>query len=180
MKQEENKIVAKVIDTETGEILTDINEGDSIRRKAQKKFINDKNKNDPNKNYDFKQGDEFVKVYIEAMNIIDSKITNAEARLLLRIMKYISYQDGILREDGKKGRHITIVDISSEYNLTYEAVRKQIYSLIKKGILGEHKTGSKETNDVEKSLTVNPYIFLRGTISNKTICGLFEKTGWDK
>lgn len=175
MKQEEDKLIAQVIDVETGEILTNINEGDSIKRKKQKEFLNEDN----NKIKNFKKGDEFVKVYSEAMDIIDDKITNAEARLLLRIMKYISYEDGILREDGKKGRHITIIDISKEYNLTYEAVRKQVYSLIRKGILGEHRTGNKNTRNVEKSLTVNPYIFLRGTIANKSICALFDKTGWN-
>lgn len=180
MKQEENKRIASLVDDVTGEVLSEFYEGDSIKRSPKKKPISDKNKNDPDKNYDFKQGDEFVKLYTESINIIDGKITNGEARLLLRIMKYISYQDGILREDGKIGRHITMKDISDEYGLTYEGVRKQIHSLIKKGILGEHKTGNKNSRNIKKSLTVNPYIFLRGTISNKTICGLFDDTDWDK
>jgi DNA-binding MarR family transcriptional regulator len=179
MIQEEREIIGKLVSND-GEILTEFYNGDSIKRKPKKVPITDKNKNDPTKNYDFKQGDEFVKVYTEAMDIIDKKITNAEARLILRIMKYISYKDGILRDDGKNGNPITIKDISDEYQLTYEGVRKQIYSLIKKGILGEHRTGNKDTKDVKKFLTVNPYIFLRGTIADKSICGLFEKSGWNK
>ena len=52
-------------------------------------------------------------------------------------------------------------------------------NLIKKGVIGIHKTGCKDNPDVMiKAITVNPYIFTKGNNVNKTILGLFEHTNW--
>jgi hypothetical protein len=64
--------------------------------------------------------------------------------------------------------------------LTHEGVRKVIVSLISKGVLGEHKTGSIDNPKIlNKCITVNPYIFMKGHSMNRTIIGLFENTEWN-
>jgi hypothetical protein len=64
--------------------------------------------------------------------------------------------------------------------MTHEGVRKVIVSLISKGVLGEHRTGSIDNPKIiNKCITVNPYIFMKGCQMNRTIIGLFENSEWN-
>ena len=61
----------------------------------------------------------------------------------------------------------------------YEALRKQINSLVKKGVIGIHKTGCKDKpNVLVKAITVNPYIYTKGNNINETIASLFSCSKW--
>lgn len=64
-------------------------------------------------------------------------------------------------------------------DMSYDALRKQLNSLVKKGVIGIHKTGCKDKpNALVKAITVNPYIYTKGNNVNKTILGLYEDSMW--
>jgi hypothetical protein len=161
-----------VVNDSTGEVVDTINPGDRIVRDKQIKHCKEYDDN-------FNKGESFVKIFDKTLFLLVEKLTNGEIAFVIKILPYISYNDGILRDEEKK--IININDLAERMEMTYEGVRKVVASLISKGVLGEHRTGSIDNPKIiNKCLTVNPYIFLKGKQMNKTIIGLFENTEWNR
>ena len=160
--------VGSVVD-EDGVILTELYQGDKIVRETQseykKKYITD-----------FKKKELFVKVYINPLEELWNELTIREYAVASVLMRFISYKDGILRNNGVA---INMKDISSLLKMDYDAIRKIIPALEKKKILAKVKRQSDKYADKEKNyIVVNPYLFLRGTDIEKEIVDLFADSKW--
>lgn len=154
-----------------GEILGTLGYGDKVIREEQMKHYEEFDDS-------FNKGENFVKIFNKTLNKLATKLTNGEIAFVIKLLPFISYNDGILRDENKK--IVDLNDLSEYMGLTHEGVRKVIVSLISKGVLGEHKTGSIDNPKIlNKCITVNPFIFMKGKQMNRTIIGLFENTEWN-
>lgn len=170
---EERKLVAKVYDVETGEITNEIYEKDKIVPYKEPKPDNELIE------YNFNSNSKFVKLYL-GVNELRKYLTQGEFAVAMSLADFICYEDCIIRKGGHhNGKILSIKELSIEMDINYDALRKTITSLVKKGVIGIHKTGCKDKpNIMIKAITVNPYIFTKGNNVNKTILGLFEHANW--
>ena len=170
-EKEERKIIAKVVDVETGECVEDIYEKDKV--------MHYKEKSPDDKIYNFNKGENFVKLYL-GVNELRKHLTTNEFTIAISLADFVCYDDCILRKGGHhNGKILTIKELAEEMEIQYDAFRKTITSLVKKGVIGIHKTGCKDNPKIMvKAVTVNPYIYSRGNNVNKTILGLFEHANW--
>jgi len=160
-----------IVNPNTGEFIDTYGEGDKIVHKEQSEHLQKYITN-------FNKGESFVKVFDKYIPVLGKKLTNPEFGIVMRLIPYVSYQDNVLRNNKKV---LTIQEISELMDMKYDYGRKIIASLIKKGVLGIHKTGCIDKPKVMiKTIVANPYIFVRGIEINRVVAGLFEKTGWDK
>lgn len=172
----ERQITHLIVNSETGVVVDNLKIGDKVVK--QENVIA---RNDYLQTYDldFQKDKKFVKVF-NGMNEIRKNLTGNEALILLGMLDFVSYDDGIIRQGGHgNGKILNTKELAEEMGVQYENLRKVITSLTKKGVIGIHKTGSRDNPDsLIKSIIVNPYIFMRGTKMNKTILGLFEQSKW--
>lgn len=168
---EEKELRGAVVNKDTGEIIDYIYEGDSILREKSK---------DVNEKYErnFNKGESFLKVYDKVMPILGKKLSNAEFAFTMQLLPFISYRDNVLKSEGKI---LDIKELSQCMDVGYDNARKLVSSLTKKGVLGKHVTGCIEKPTIKlQCITVNPYIFNRGTQMDRTVIALFKDSGWDK
>jgi DNA-binding MarR family transcriptional regulator len=152
-----------------GVILTEVYQGDKIVRESQSDY---KQKHITN----FNEKELFVKVYINPIKELWKTLSIREYAVASALMQFISYKDGILRDNGVA---INMKDISRLLEMDYDAIRKIIPVLEKKKILGKVKRKSDKYADKEKNyLVVNPYLFLRGTDIEKEIADMFSSSVW--
>jgi len=182
MSQSKKSKEINVNDVQYGDlVLTRFGIGEVIQKIDEGYRITSKEQDEHQKEYDdnFYKGKGFVKVFPEMIPMLEDKLTSNEFAFLFQLIPYVSYKDNILRHNG---RILDMKDLSEIMkNYTYDAVRKIIPSLIKKGVLGVHKTGcADKPNVMIKCYTVNPHIIGKGNTINRTITGLFEKSGWNK
>jgi hypothetical protein len=171
---EERKLVAQVVDVETGEIVNGIYEKDKIVPYKEPKPEDEKIE------YNFNSEAKFVKLYL-GVNDLRKYLTQGEFAITMSLADFICYEDCIIRRGGhQNGKILSIKELSEEMDINYDALRKTVTSLVKKGVIGIHKTGCKDNpNIMVKAITVNPYIFTKGNNVNKTILGLFEHSNWN-
>jgi len=167
---EENDFV--IINPHNGELVGKLREGDKVVTKEQsehqQKYVDN-----------FNKGEKFLKIYEKAMPILAKKLKYNEFTFLMQLLPYVSYKDNILRYENKVLDMQDLSTLLPEYS--YDTVRRIVPSLIRKGVLGIHKTGCLDRpNIIIKCYTVNPFIVTKGTTMDRTIIGLFEKSGWDK
>lgn len=89
----------------------------------------------------------------------------------------------ILRSNRKHtGKILNSKDIANLLDMNESNARNIISSLKKKGIIGQHETGSilSEEYKIKRVYTVNPYIFCRGVNVSSIIISFYDKTGWNK
>jgi lambda repressor-like predicted transcriptional regulator len=133
---EERKLIAQAVDVETGEILTDIYENDRI--------VPFKEKSEDDLVYNFNEETKFVKLYL-GVNELRKYLTQGEFTVAVSLADFVSYDDCIIRHGGhQNGKILSIKDLADEMEINYDALRKTITSLVKKGVLGIHKTGCKD------------------------------------
>ena len=173
----EMEVTHYIVSKETGEIIDQLKVGDKVIKKEnqekQKEYFD-------TYETEFNKDKRFVKMF-EGMNEVRKILTGSEALILLGMLDFVSYDDGIIRKGGHgNGKILTVEELADEMDVNYSTIRKTISSLTKKGIIGIHKTGCRDNpNLLIKSIIVNPYIFMRGTKMNKTILGLFEDANWN-
>ena len=161
--------VGMVVDEETGVILTDIYEGDKIIRKSQSDYNNKYVTN-------FNKKELFVKVNINPLKEMWKELSMREFAVATALIPYISYKDGILRNNGIS---INLKEISLLLEIDYEAIRKIIPILEKKMIIQKTEIQSERyANKMKKCYVVNPYLFLRGTDIEYKILELFHNSKW--
>lgn len=128
----------------------------------------------------FNKGARFVKLYDGVLELLVQKLTKAELTFMFKLVRLVSYDDGVLRTGGHGNGVILDLDsISNIVGESYKNCNKLMNGLIKKGIVGKHQTGCVENPDIIiKCYTFNPYILSRGTKMSRTILSLFENSGW--
>jgi DNA-binding MarR family transcriptional regulator len=169
MENSKQKVKVGFVVDDDGVILTDIYQGDKIIRESQSNY---------NQKYvtNFKKKELFVKVYINPIKELWKTLSIREYAVASALMQFISYKDGILRDNGVA---INMKDISKLLEMDYDAIRKIIPVLEKKKILVKVKRQSDKYADKEKSyIVVNPYLFLRGTDMEREIVNLFSDSIW--
>lgn len=169
------------IDTETGEIIcqtegcteiTDSNLSEDEKRKKEYEKTHVTN---------FNEGASFVKLYLNVNNL-RKNLTQSEFTIAISLADFVCYDDCILRRGGHhNGEILSIKSLAEEMDLKYDSLQKTLNSLIKKGVVGIHKTGCRDNpNIMIKAITVNPYIFSKGKSVNKTILSLFHHSNWNE
>ena len=163
------KIRVGTVIGEYGEILNEIYEGDKIVRQEQNDY--------KNTHYiGFKKKEAFVKVFVHPITALFKELPTKEYAVTMALMPFISYNDGILRYNGKIVDGKTISDVLGE---NYETFKRIITSLIKKEILGKvERPSDTYANKTKKCLVVNPFIFLRGQDIEKDIVEMFNGSKW--
>ena len=156
--------VGTVIDMQTGEVINHIYHGDKLVRKKTSDYLErtaEINKEEP-----------YIKVYTKPISEVAKRIDGGSLQLLYVLLKYISYEDGILQYSN--GSLLSKNAIITETGLTKNTVTKHLNILIKEQIIGRHRTGRRNC------YTINPYIFMKGKRVNKTLKKLFEGSRWSK
>ena len=160
-----------VLDTETGEVINTIGEGDSVYRKESRDAI-------AGKIINFNKGESFVKTYDDGMKKIRNKLTNSEFSFVCHLLPQIEFNTNILRNDN--GNIMQLSDMEVVTNMCYESNRVLTNKLVKLGIIGKWRVGSADRKDLEfECFVVNPYIFHKGTMIYEGLLELFGKTGWN-
>lgn len=158
-----------ILDTETGEILDELKNGDRIRRKSQDEYC--KNKEEL---IDMNDNGSFIKLFNKTMAMLgNEKLTANEYLVCLRLLDYIEYESGILKY-ANNGRALKLTDIEGITKLSKSTVIRAMQTLVSKKIYGVHKTGK------ENCYTVNPFIFMKGRYVNKTLYNFYKKSKWAK
>lgn len=170
-------------DAETGEILcetkgcTQVKDNEMTEKEIEKKKYLDSHI------MKFKDGDIFVKFYLEAIPVLRKHLTPSEFVFAVSIAEFVSWQDCVLRKGTHGNNHIIdMKELSELLDMDYGVVRRLVSALKKKGVIGKHETGTiLEDSDSKAKVvyTVNPYIYFRGVDVNKTVASFYENTGWD-
>jgi predicted transcriptional regulator len=152
----------KLVDSETGEVLNILNEGDKILRAESIEYLT--------QTVDMKDHGPYVKVYTKTMFQVAKRLDGVTNQLLNLMISFISYDDGILQHsNGKPLTRQNIIDMSG---LNEKTVDKAIKKLVDNKILGRHKTGKAI------HYTANPFIFMKGRRISKTLYKFFEDSEW--
>ncbi len=152
-----------------GILINKLYEGDKIVRKSQSEY---KNKYILN----FKKKESFVKVYKNPIKELWKELSIREYAVASALIPYISYKDGILRNEGIS---INLKDISILLDMDYDAIRKVIPVLEKKLILSKINRQSDKYADKKKNYyVVNPYLFLCGSDIEMEVADIFKESKW--
>lgn len=154
----------KILDTDNGEIVGELNFGDKIVRAKSIDYLND--------TIELGEGEIFAKIYLKPMFALARNLNGTEAQFVNYLMYYISYTSGILaHENGKPLRRQTM---SMETGQDLRTIDRILNSLIEKQVIGKHKTGKTVI------FTANPFIFMRGKRVSETLYKLYQNTKWAK
>lgn len=157
-----------IIDKETGEVVREIKQGDSIKitRRESKEFLKE--------NVKLNDKESFIKFYTNILDdLVSEKLTSAEFNIVLICLKNLNYSSGAVAFKNN-GNFLTPQDFVKRTKLSERAVKYAIKNLVDKKILHKGRTGR------EYQLFVNPYIFMKGVYVNKTLKDMFKNSKWAK
>ena len=161
-----------IIDPSTSEVMGTFGKGDTIYTKEQKNYNNEYESN-------YGKGRSFMKLYDDYEDMLTTRLTNAEIVFVLKLRKFVSYNDAILRDNFGQGEVLTYDMIADKTKMSYSGVRKLIESLMKKGVLAISKTGTRDKSTLLiRTIHANPNIFIRGTKMSRSTSDLFRNSGW--
>lgn len=142
--------------------------------KRNEKFVNI----DPN----FCKKVGFVKLNDNVIDVLIDKLTPTEFAFFMKLSKFVSYTDCILRRTSHGNSKIMdMKDMAEEMGMSYDQVRRIVPQLKKKGLMGVHETGSlKVDSAMKKSYTINPFVMYKGQKMNRTVAEFYRGNGWDE
>lgn len=131
----------------------------------------------------FQKGDDFMKMFLNTIPKLTKELTPTELSFLLALTPHVSYVDCVIR-NGKecRGNISNEKEIAEMIGMEHGKVRRLVSSLIKKGVIGKHETGSILPEYYGRRTicyTVNPYIFFKGTMINRTVLEAYRNSGWN-
>lgn len=152
-----------VINTETGQIVTVIKEGDRILRKGSLDSASEIER-PPDK-------EPFTKLYQKIMpTLIDTSLTTAEVMTFLYLASNLRYMSNVAKF--ANGNLITRDTLQNNLSLSERTVKSVISKLIREGLIVEAITLEGRV------FVVNPYVVMVGDRVNKTVFDLFRKSKW--
>ena len=161
----DEEVVFRYIDIDTGELSYELREGDSIRVDTRESKENRAN------HRRIKSHVNFIKIFLDSLEVLSTQdFTSSETKIIFTALRFIDYNSGILIEDKiniSKGRYMELVGLSEN---TFD---KSMKRLIDDEILGKTKIGR---NNV---YLVNPFIFMKGQTINQTLYKLFKNSKWN-
>ena len=154
-----------LLDTDTGECLAEINEGDRILRKKSLDYLSE-----------LKSGiiqewkmESFFKGYIPELKEMMRLLTNNEAGFVAKTIFNIGYADCCLKDD--LDNPLSQVKLAEICGLSERQTRRVMDALIKKGVL------YKGEDSKENQYFVNPWLFCKGNIINSVLKTMFRNYG---
>ena len=167
-KISERQVVGYAVDKITGE-ANELYDGYSV---VYKPTI------DEDMIYHYKKDAKFVKLYVENLDVICENCTKSELVFMIKMIKYICHEDNFLRFGGdRRGRLLSIKDLSELMNMDYRNAWKVINSLCKKGLVAQIVTGSIDNKKVQtKAIIYNPNIATNGSRISKYVDDIFRDT----
>lgn len=166
----ENEVA--IIDKETGEILREVERGSKITilTENQQEYI-EENIIDVVTLEDAGISNEFIKLFRGVLDmLLKEKLNSADFSIILVCLMNLEYSSGAVK--GNNGKFVNVSEISEITGLSRQTTTQSIDKLVSKKILHKGKTG----NTVQ--LYVNPYIFMRGKVINKTLYAMFRDSKW--
>lgn len=161
-----------IVDDESGEIIKPA-EGD-YRIVLQEFFKDDTPKEE--KQVDFSPKNDFMKLYKGINYVLFKELSHSELALVVMLSGFISYGDCALGHGGHgNGNYLTNEDISKYSGFKEDTVKKMMYSLRDKGVIGIHNV---EDSKQKKWYSVNPYIFCKGAKVQRRIIDYYKNTIW--
>ncbi len=165
-----------VMDSETGEILDQLEEGqrlvkleegDRIVKKNSREFLKD--------TIAFETKESYTKTFDRPIDELadEEDLYTADLRIILKCMAHISYASGAIKY-ANNGKFITPNDIERETKLSKRTVLRSIEKLVDKKIFHKGRTGK------EFQLYANPFLFVRGVRINRTLYDMFSSSKWAK
>jgi DNA-binding MarR family transcriptional regulator len=146
-----------IINPETGEKVSQLNEGDRILRKQSLDRL---------ENYQTWNIKHFYKGNIEELKELNKELTISEAGFLFKMIPYINYSDCLICH--ANGRDINQQDLCDITGLSRTRVHEIIKDLIDKDVLYKGK------NSKSLQYFVNPWLFARGNTINKVLKSMFK------
>ena len=161
-----------VLDSETGEIIDRMYDGDRIVRKKQIEYYN-KNAEEIEKDkvYSFGQSDKFTMLnQYAAKELSRMRITGSEFQIMFLMMANTNYKSGLIT----KGNNHNINEewIAEQLGINIVTVGRCIRKFVDKGIIFKGETAFKI------KYFFNPYIQYKGAWINKTLYEMFKGTVW--
>lgn len=161
-----------VIGLETGERLGEFDKGSriNVRSKNQIKYTKENIDNTITPKEANMDGD-FVKIFRTVLGmLVEEKLNGTDYQIIFTCLSYLEYSSGAVKNH--LGRFINITELSKIIRVSRQIVDEEVNMLVKKKILHKGKVG----NTVQ--LFVNPYIFMRGQVINKTLYAMFKESKW--
>lgn len=167
-KTSDKSIKAHVVSVETGEITTEIYEGDSIRRKESRETYirheQERTEKKPSEMLVWNMSN-FMKMNVAEVRLWMDDLSQAEKSFLFSIVPCVSYDDCHLEIDGRDIGTEDLINITKlSRGLVYETIR----TLTQKDILYRGK------NSKNRQYFVNPWIFCKGNMINKVLKTMFK------
>jgi hypothetical protein len=152
-----------VIDTETGQIVNELRDGDRIVHATSIEAFREFES--------APKGETFTKLYHKVIPlIVDCGLSASELILFMHLAVNLRYLSNVAKYPN--GRLITRDNLQNDLKISESTVKRSIYRLIKLGLIAEAST-------VEgKVFIVNPFIVTVGDKINKTVYDLFRKSKW--
>jgi hypothetical protein len=152
-----------VINSETGEILTALKDGDRILRATSIAS-----------NAEFEVipvSESFTKLYHKIiLTLIECELSASELIVFMHLAVNLRYMSNVAKYHN--GKLITRMNLQQDLQLSEPTVKRSVYGLIKAGLIVEASTTEG------KVFIVNPYVVMVGDKVNKTIFDLFRKSKW--
>lgn len=175
--EETKNPIEYLVNTETGEIVQEIYDGDKLRlsRQSQIEYLETHIVN-------FNKDKSFVKIYDDVVPLLEKYLTLAEFRFAICLIPHVSYEDSIIRETKDRySKILNIRDLAEIHGYSYDYAKKTISALKRKGVIGKHETGSILANCSQKIntvYTVNPFIYFRGSDLITPVHSFYINSGW--
>ena len=161
---------AHVVSKNTGEIVAELYEGDSILRKeskeAHKKFEDSKNESRKVSETLVWSMTNFMKMNTVEVRLWMDELSQAEKAFLFSIVPCVSFDDCHLQTHD--GEDIGTEDLIKIANMSRGVLYETIKSLAKKDIIYRGK------NSKNRQYFVNPWLFCKGNRINKVLKTMFK------
>lgn len=152
-----------VIDSETGQIVTELNENDRILRSKSLDYMKECER--------IPKGETFTKLYHHIIPLmVECNLSASELMLFMHLAVNLRYMSNVAKYSN--GRLINRENLQEDLKISERTMKRSIYALIKEGLI-------IEANTIEgKVFVVNPYVVMVGDTVSRTVFDLFRKSKW--
>jgi len=128
----------------------------------------------------FNKGTNFIKLYSDVIEELESRLTTVEFATTIKIVKFICYFDCIIRTSGRRnGNVLSVKQLAKKMNIPYDTFRKTMASLVKKEVFKRCIVPSTDKSTVSfTAIICNPWIFSKGDKISMSILDLFANSSW--
>ena len=153
-----------LINNATGAVEDEVNHGYSIKI----------NPEDDGYIHNFGRSRQFVKIWEGASIIMTKmKLSDRALGLCVKLIPYISYQTGVLKHGAE---YLNVKSLANLLEYDEQAMRRLINELIEYSILAITYTGNGTKRGRTKTITANPYVFVRGGYVEKSRVEIFRNS----